>query len=95
MPEVERLNSNDIHHVLQEHHAWEKLVKDPRDWDAVARLISKTVKEGVEKCINPRDQVFQKSLQIGPEVIVVKYRKLANQTRKIGDSWIKSKNWKR
>ncbi|MCW6086063.1 MULTISPECIES: polymorphic toxin type 35 domain-containing protein [Clostridium] len=32
-----------MHHILQDHHDWGKLVKDPKYWEQVSKIVSKVL----------------------------------------------------
>lgn len=87
LPEVAKLNSNDIHHILKPKHAWNRLVHDEKDWDSVARIISKILKEGTETPTHNPD-VFEKILSIGQERVLVRFRKYSDSTIKVSNSWV-------
>ncbi|MGE0009974.1 MAG: polymorphic toxin type 35 domain-containing protein [Candidatus Babeliales bacterium] len=83
---VARLDFNKRRHILQVKHAWDRLVVDPNDWDAVARIITKVMKEGrVEKKFNH----FIKYAEIFGERVEVQYIVKHNKTM-ISDAWIRT-----
>jgi hypothetical protein len=83
--EVSELGGNKIHHILQEHHMWGKVVSDPSDWSQVAAVMSRTMTQGVEGTYK---SVFMKTLRVGDETVVVTYTKLPKGTIKISDGWV-------
>ncbi len=47
-PDVAKLNYDKQYHIQQLKHGWDRLVYDPLDWDAIARIITKVMREGIE-----------------------------------------------
>ncbi|STC72739.1 Uncharacterised protein [Clostridium botulinum] len=83
---ISELGSNKIHHILQDHHDWGKMVKDPKDWSEVSKIVSKVLNEGVEGTYK---SVYSKTLNINGNIVEVTYVKLKNGIIKISDAWIR------
>lgn len=83
--EVAELTPNDINHILQKHHMWEKVVSDPNDWGQVSKLVSRTFVNGVEGTYKG---VFIKTLKVGDETVGVTYIKLPDGTIRISNGWV-------
>ncbi|MHB9941514.1 hypothetical protein CF065_07770 [Clostridium sporogenes] len=77
---ISELGSNKIHHILQEHHDWGKLVKDPKDWGQVSKIVSKVLNEGIEGSYK---SVYSKTLNMGGNIVEVTYVKFKNGIIKI------------
>ncbi|MDR0299415.1 MAG: hypothetical protein LBI13_04960, partial [Streptococcaceae bacterium] len=85
-PEVESIDENGIHHILQSSHNWGKVVEDPNDWNQVSKIVSKVMEEGTE---GPYRGVFKKALEVNGKIVEVTYNKMENGEIKISDAWIK------
>jgi len=85
MESLKSLNPNDKHHILQEKHNWWKVVKNPRDWEQVERIIRRVLTEGCEK---PHKKVLKKALQIDTNIVEVTYRKFNSGNVKVGNGWV-------
>lgn len=80
---------------MAEHHLWARLVHDPRDFDAIARIMTKVMKYGVEepyvknihrKYQDPRTRM--RYLKIGNETVQVNFRVEDGEIR-IGNAWVR------
>lgn len=86
---VSSVNSNKINHILQEEHAWGKVVSDPNDWNQVSQVINKVVSSGNS---NPgaTPNNITKSLQIGKEWVEVNlYTNPSTDVTSVVDAWVK------
>ncbi|MGE0009581.1 MAG: polymorphic toxin type 35 domain-containing protein [Candidatus Babeliales bacterium] len=82
-------------HIMAEHHLWDRLVKDPKDFDSIARIMTKVMKEGQEdlyiKNIYKKlqnEMVKMRFLKIGVETVQVNFF-IENGKKMIGNSWVR------
>lgn len=85
LPEVAIANKDRILHILQTKHMWGRLVHNEKDWDAIARLISKVLRDGLAKPYQNSPIAMVKSLEIGSEIVQVIYPK---NTNSITNAWV-------
>lgn len=85
-PSLLKIDSNKINHLLADRHNWYKLVTNPKNPDAVLRLINKVLLEG--SCEPIRNDVFLNTLCIGNEIVQVKYVNDIVDGISIGTAWI-------
>lgn len=87
--EVSELGSNKIHHILQDKHAWDKVVTDKNNWDEVSKVISNVMENGTEGPY--KKSALMKSMSVNGQIVEVTFVKLPNGTIKISDAWVKTK----
>jgi len=87
--EVSELGSNKIHHILQDKHAWGKVVTDKNNWDEVSKVISNVMENGTEGPY--KKSALMKSMSVNGQIVEVTFVKLPNGTIKISDAWVKTK----
>jgi hypothetical protein len=84
---VQNISQNTVTHILQSHHDWGKVVKDPKNWEQVRNVVNEVMKKGVESPIGKTDDVFQKVLKVNGEDVLVKYR-IMDGVPRISDSYV-------
>ncbi|MFM1655115.1 polymorphic toxin type 35 domain-containing protein, partial [Brevibacillus sp. B_LB10_24] len=74
IPEVASLNKNNVK-ILNPKHAWNRIVENPNDWNAISVIISKVMREGAKnvfmKTNGVKNTAFYKALQIGDNIVEV------------------------
>jgi RHS repeat-associated protein len=75
---------NKKNHILQKKHAWNKVVKNPNDWNAVSNVIKKVLSEGKEERYKG---VYAKKLKVNGYTVMVTYNKV-NGKIKVSDAWV-------
>lgn len=83
--EVDKLNPNKVHHIMQGHHEWEKVINPPT-WENVKPLVAEVMEKGTEEVSG---KAFKKSLTINGNIVEVTYQKLSNGKIAISDAWVK------
>lgn len=83
--EVDKLNPNKVHHIMQGHHEWEKVINPPT-WENVKPLVAEVMEKGTEEISG---KAFKKSLTINGKIVEVTYQKLSNGKIAISDAWVK------
>jgi hypothetical protein len=84
--EVKKIEPNKIHHILQKKHNWNKVVKNPNDWQEVAMIVNKVMKEGINGTYKG---VFRKVLEICGQTVEVIYVKPDGVDIVISNAWVK------
>ncbi|HHW37559.1 MAG TPA: hypothetical protein GXX18_10035, partial [Bacillales bacterium] len=88
MPEVSSLGTNKINHILQDKHAWGRVVKNKRNWDEVSKVISNVMRHGKESSYK---SVRMKSMKVNGSTVEVTFIRMKDGTIKISDAWVKTK----
>ncbi|KXT59609.1 polymorphic toxin type 35 domain-containing protein [Lactococcus sp. DD01] len=83
--EVDKLQPNKVHHIMQGHHDWEKVVNPPI-WENVKPLVAEVMQNGIEEISG---KAFKKTLTINGKTVEVTYQKLSNGKIAISDAWVK------
>ncbi|KIV56419.1 hypothetical protein AM501_09695 [Aneurinibacillus migulanus] len=89
IPEVSELGSNKIHHILQDKHAWDRVVKDKNNWDEISNIISIVMKNGTESAY--KKSARMKSMKVNGQIVEVTFVRLKDGTIKISDAWVRTK----
>lgn len=79
--------ANKVNHVIQEKHAWTRLILEPT-WNEVSKLISQALLYGEEIVL--KGDLFKKIFTIEGETISVTY-KIVEGTIRLSDAWIVTK----
>lgn len=83
--EIADLSPNNINHIMQKHHMWDKVVSNPNNWDEVSTLLSRAFTHGVE---GTRKGVNMRTLRVGDETVAVIYRRMEDGTIRISNGWV-------
>jgi RHS repeat-associated protein len=67
---ISNVEPNRMNHILQEEHAWGKVVSNPNDWNQVSQVINKVLSSGDSNPGKAQDTII-KTLQIGKEWVEV------------------------
>ena len=70
---LDSLSDNNKHHILQEKHAWDKVVDDPDSWEEVSDVLNQVLEKGAETSYGNTKNVFQKIYNINGSDVLVKY----------------------
>jgi RHS repeat-associated protein len=70
---ISRLSPNKVRHILQAKHAWGRVAKDPNDWNAISKIISKTLRYGKESAYK---SVRKKSLRYNGKIVEVTFTRI-------------------
>ncbi|MEZ2737242.1 polymorphic toxin type 35 domain-containing protein, partial [Aneurinibacillus aneurinilyticus] len=89
IPEVSELGSNRIHHILQDKHAWDRVVKDKNNWNEISNIISIVRKNGTESAY--KKSARMKSMKVNGQIVEVTFVRLKDGTIKISDAWVRTK----
>ncbi len=84
--ELEHINPNKIHHILQKHHVWGRLCAGSIDWRSVKELLIQTVKYGDQSSYYG---LPSRVLKIGEETVEFIYIR-SKDGLKISNAWIQS-----
>lgn len=81
------LSDNNKHHILQEKHAWDKVVNDPNSWDEVSDVLNQVLKYGTESPYHDTKNILKKVYNINGSDVLVKYLYRDGKLI-ISDAWV-------
>ena len=81
---VRNLGRNRVHHILQKHHAWSKVISNP-NWRKVSGIIAETLDKGVPF---PYKGVYSKIMYYKGHHVQVVFNYLDDGTVAISDAWV-------
>lgn len=88
---LSKTQKNKIHHILMPttgKHAWHLVVKNPLDWNQVARVIEQVLIDGT---ISPYGPVFKKELSFKGNIVEVIIAPFDDGSLSIVDAWVKTR----
>ncbi len=72
------IDENRKHHILQEHHCWERVVKNPREnWSEILKIIKDVMKNGKEEELAEYfgNKILKRTLKIKDDFVEVRFTK--------------------
>lgn len=81
---LERIESNRIHHILQDHHLWASLCAEPKNWECVKDILKKVIENGYESI---RDGRPTRILEINGKKAEIVFFRSPNGI-KITNAWV-------
>jgi RHS repeat-associated protein len=85
-PKIANITQQTQSHIMQSHHQWDKVVKNPNNWSQINKVVKDVIGKGTHTP-QATEGVFHATKKVGNETVTVTYR-IVNGEIRVSNAWV-------